>query len=65
MRPHTRAEAQTVVELVDGRGDGFATPTLHASYLHTHPAGDPEAVARFVRACHPFVAGVADGTVFA
>jgi cobyrinic acid a,c-diamide synthase len=38
---------------------------VHASYLHTHPAGDPEAVARFVRACHPFVAGAADGTVFA
>ena len=52
---------------VDSRpvAEGFAVGGVHASYLHTHPAGDPEAVARFVRACHPFVAGVADGTVFA
>ncbi|WP_285638780.1 cobyrinate a,c-diamide synthase [Lentzea sp. NBRC 102530] len=50
---------------VDSRpvAEGFAFGGVHASYLHTHPAGDPEAVARFVRACHPFVAGVADGTV--
>lgn len=52
---------------VDSRpvAEGFVVGGVHASYLHTHPAGDPEAVARFVRACHPFVAGVADGTVFA
>ncbi|MGI5505424.1 cobyrinate a,c-diamide synthase [Lentzea sp. CA-135723] len=50
---------------VDSRpvAEGFVVGGVHASYLHTHPAGDPEAVARFVRACHPFVAGVADGTV--
>jgi cobyrinic acid a,c-diamide synthase len=24
---------------------------VHASYLHTHPAGSPESVARFVAAC--------------
>ncbi|SDG33419.1 cobyrinic acid a,c-diamide synthase [Lentzea fradiae] len=45
--------------------EGFVTGGVHASYLHTHPAGDPEAVARFVRACHPFVAGSAGGTVIA
>ncbi|MFD5826776.1 cobyrinate a,c-diamide synthase [Lentzea sp. NPDC060358] len=50
---------------VDSRpvAEGFVTGGVHASYLHTHPAGDPEAVARFVRACHPFVAGSAGGTV--
>jgi cobyrinic acid a,c-diamide synthase len=33
------------------RPDGFATPTLLATYLHHHPGGDPSAVARFVAAC--------------
>ncbi|MEJ7765946.1 MAG: hypothetical protein WKF86_10655, partial [Acidimicrobiales bacterium] len=29
---------------------GWATPTLFASYLHVHPAGEPAAVAAFARA---------------
>ncbi|MEH6822136.1 MAG: cobyrinic acid a,c-diamide synthase, partial [Dietzia psychralcaliphila] len=29
------------------RVEGFATPTLHASYLHTHWAGHPAMAARF------------------
>ena len=33
------------------RPDGFATPTLLATYLHHHPGGDPSAVARFVDTC--------------
>jgi cobyrinic acid a,c-diamide synthase len=33
------------------RADGFATPTLLATYLHVHPGGDPGPVERFVRAC--------------
>ena len=33
------------------RPDGFATPTLLATYLHHHPGGDPSAVARFVETC--------------
>jgi cobyrinic acid a,c-diamide synthase len=33
------------------RPDGFATPTLLATYLHHHPGGDPSAVAHFVAAC--------------
>jgi cobyrinic acid a,c-diamide synthase len=33
------------------RPEGFATPTLLATYLHHHPGGDPSAVARFVDAC--------------
>ena len=33
------------------RPDGFASPTLLATYLHHHPGGDPTAVARFVATC--------------
>ncbi|TCO46524.1 cobyrinate a,c-diamide synthase [Actinocrispum wychmicini] len=31
--------------------EGFVCGRIHASYLHTHPAGNPGAIARFVRAC--------------
>jgi cobyrinic acid a,c-diamide synthase len=36
----------------DGRGvaEGFVRGNVHASYLHTHPAGRPETVARLVTA---------------
>lgn len=34
----------------DGREEGFATATLHASYLHTHWAGHPALAARFAAA---------------
>ena len=33
------------------RSDGFATPSLLATYLHVHPGGDPSPVTRFARAC--------------
>jgi cobyrinic acid a,c-diamide synthase len=33
------------------RPDGFATPTLLATYLHHHPGGDPRFVAGFVDTC--------------
>ena len=33
------------------RSDGFATPTLLATYLHHHPGGDPSAVGTFVATC--------------
>ena len=33
------------------RPDGFASPTLLATYLHVHPGGDSGPVERFVRAC--------------
>ncbi|PRX48234.1 cobyrinic acid a,c-diamide synthase [Prauserella shujinwangii] len=36
----------------DGEGEGFATPTLHASYLHVHWAGHPELANRFAAAVH-------------
>jgi cobyrinic acid a,c-diamide synthase len=39
----------------DGQGlpvvEGYVHGGVHASYLHTHPAGSPESVARFVAAC--------------
>ena len=31
--------------------EGYAHASVHASYLHTHPAADPAAVARFVARC--------------
>ena len=31
---------------------GFATPTLHAAYLHTHWAGHPALAQRFAHAVH-------------
>ncbi|WP_129977553.1 cobyrinate a,c-diamide synthase [Rhodococcus sp. Q1] len=42
--------------LLDGRPDGVATATVHASYLHTHWAGHPELARRFsdaARAAEP------------
>lgn len=40
----------------DGRPvtEGAVTRSVHASYLHTHPAGDPAAIARFVAAAAVF-----------
>ncbi len=37
---------------IDGEDVGFASPTLHASYLHTHWAGHPRLAARFAEAVH-------------
>ena len=42
----------TAAWLIDGRRDGAASPTLHASYLHTHWAGHPELAQRFADAVH-------------
>ncbi len=33
------------------RTEGWATPTLLATYLHHHPGGDPGAVAAFALTC--------------
>ncbi|WP_332643343.1 cobyrinate a,c-diamide synthase [Aeromicrobium sp.] len=41
--------------LVDGTPVGFASPTLHASYLHTHWAGHPDIAQRFANAVHAYV----------
>ncbi|WP_150241325.1 cobyrinate a,c-diamide synthase [Nocardiopsis quinghaiensis] len=35
---------------IDGTPEGFASPTLHASYLHVHWAGHPRLAARFADA---------------
>jgi cobyrinic acid a,c-diamide synthase len=39
------------------RRDGFASPSLLATYLHHHPGGDPGFVARFVETCRRVGAG--------
>jgi cobyrinic acid a,c-diamide synthase len=33
------------------RSEGFVTPLVHASYVHTHPAATPTSIARFVARC--------------
>ncbi|MFT3889682.1 MAG: cobyrinate a,c-diamide synthase [Arachnia sp.] len=40
--------------LLEGRRDGVATPTLHASYLHVHWAGHPQLARRFTDAVHAY-----------
>lgn len=37
---------------IDGVAEGFASPTLHASYMHVHWAGHPHLVTRFAAAVH-------------
>lgn len=37
---------------VEGAGVGFASASLHASYLHTHWAGHPQLAERFAAAVH-------------
>ena len=37
---------------IDGVAEGFASPTLHASYLHVHWAGHPRLAERFAAAVH-------------
>jgi cobyrinic acid a,c-diamide synthase len=50
----TRVEpvAATPAWMVDGDDIGFAGPSLHASYLHTHWAGYPQLAQRFADAVH-------------
>ena len=45
-----RAGATPAWTWPDAVPEGFVAGGVHASYLHTHPAGRPAAVARFVRA---------------
>lgn len=42
----------TAAWVLNGRPDGFATATLHASYLHVHWAGHPQLAQRFADAVH-------------
>jgi len=46
------AAGEPAAWLVDGDPVGFASPTLHASYLHTHWAGHPHLAQRFAEAVH-------------
>ncbi|MDQ6525395.1 cobyrinate a,c-diamide synthase [Nocardioides sp. LHD-245] len=48
----TPATAGTPAWRIDGDDVGFASDTLHASYLHTHWAGHPHLAARFAAAVH-------------
>lgn len=48
----TPAAGATPAWEVDGLQTGFATESLHASYLHTHWAGHPQLARRFVEAVH-------------
>ncbi|MBM7519858.1 cobyrinic acid a,c-diamide synthase [Nocardioides nitrophenolicus] len=48
----TPAVAGTPAWTVDGEQVGFASASLHASYLHTHWAGHPHLAARFAEAVH-------------
>ena len=52
-RTHTLPEAgDAPAWTIDGHDVGFATATLHASYLHTHWAGHPHLAQRFADAVH-------------
>lgn len=44
------ASAATPAWEIDGLPEGFASPTLHASYLHVHWAGHPHLAQRFAEA---------------
>jgi cobyrinic acid a,c-diamide synthase len=48
-----------------GGADGFAGPRVHASYVHTHPAANPAAVARFVSRCATRSSSTANATPIA
>jgi cobyrinic acid a,c-diamide synthase len=48
----TPASGPRAAWTLDGSALGFATPTLHASYLHTHWAGHPRLAQRFADAVH-------------
>lgn len=42
--------------LIDGKPHGFASPSLHASYLHTHWAGHPKTAQNFANTVHAYQA---------
>ncbi|GAA2724807.1 cobyrinate a,c-diamide synthase [Actinocorallia aurantiaca] len=55
--PAGRHAAWTVDGSPEGFSTGSGTPTVHASYLHTHWAGHPSMARRFAAAAHRFSAG--------
>jgi cobyrinic acid a,c-diamide synthase len=52
--PHGHTPAWAFTD--SGTREGFVDGRVHASYLHTHPAAVPTAIARFVRHCAEFAA---------
>ena len=50
----TPAVGATPAWAIDGERFGFATGSLHASYLHTHWAGHPQLARRFVEAVQAY-----------
>ena len=48
----TPASTGTPAWRIDGQDAGFASASLHASYLHTHWAGHPQLAERFAAAVH-------------
>jgi len=50
----TPASGSEAAWIIDGAPVGFSTPTLHASYLHTHWAGHPAVAQKFANAVHAF-----------
>ena len=65
-RTRTEVAEGTPAWVLDGKPDGVATDTVHASYLHVHWAGHPQLAQRFADAAHTFAqsaaAGVASGS---
>ncbi len=44
------------------RSEGFVTPLVHASYVHTHPAASPASIACFVARCSARSSNAANAT---
>ncbi len=55
--PATPGETISAAWDLPAAADGFAGPTLHASYLHIHWAGHPHLAQRFADAAHEHAAG--------
>jgi len=60
-----RAGAEPAWGWRGGEPEGFVVDGVHASFLHTHPAGAPEAVARLARAAAASATNRTSGTVVA
>ena len=57
----TPASGEQPAWTVDGQPIGFASATVHASYLHTHWAGHPHLAQRFADAVHAAAPGFDTG----
>lgn len=57
--PEAAPETDRAAWLLPAGAEGFAGPTLHASYLHIHWAGHPQLAQRFADAAHHYAAATA------